>query len=437
MKDEPRGDAEAGSGGDGYGDDDVGDGLASVIAVDRADDIAAICGRLDSAPTYAVVVHAPRGNRQLATELGMRRLVRHAEESGRVMAVATRSSSLANRARQAGVPTSRRPENVRWDSGGHRVIGLGRWSFVSPSFGAWFQYLSIIIVFGVLGAVALAVGPSARVVVSSPTETVTKTVSIRAATQRTEVDVDGLRLPAREVTGIHRLTVALAATGAPVAGSTAKTVSAADVAAATALVEQMKTAETLKQVAQKARPFDAVIVRTVVVTVKPPTIPAVGTAADLLLFEVEIEVKATAIPQDVLEEVARKVLTPPGGGEFVPGSVRAVEDGPTAIDDEGVIIARLAISARFTTGLATGELKDAVKGKSEESAESILRERYGIEEPEVRLSPGWSPWLPRFAFRITVELRGTTDTVGTSSAPGTGTNATPTRTPTPGATASP
>ncbi|HQW51981.1 MAG TPA: hypothetical protein PL082_07985, partial [Tepidiformaceae bacterium] len=81
--------------------------LASVVLVERSEDIAAICGRVDTAPTWAVVIHAPDGNRQLSTELGMRRLVRHGEESGKVVAIATRSSGLASRARQVGIPVSR------------------------------------------------------------------------------------------------------------------------------------------------------------------------------------------------------------------------------------------------------------------------------------------------------------------------------------------
>jgi hypothetical protein len=186
----------------------------------------------------------------------MRRLVRHAEESGRVIAVATGSAALANRARHAGLPVSRRPESVRWDSGGRRVLGIGRWRFVAPSLGVWFQFLSIVVVFGVLAAVALAVGPSADVIVSPPTESVSGTVNIRAAIQRTEVDLENMRLPAREVTGTEVLTIALPATGAAAAGSTTKTVSPADVAAATALVEQLKNSQSLRSLAARARPRD-------------------------------------------------------------------------------------------------------------------------------------------------------------------------------------
>jgi hypothetical protein len=118
--------------------------------------------------------------------------------------------------------------------------------------------------------------------------------------------------------------------------------------------------------------------------------------------------------------------------------VTATEAAPTTIDDEGVIIAKLTITAQFTTGGVTvDQLKDAVKGKSEKHAESILRERYGIQEPEVSLSPGWAPWLPRFAFRINVDLRGTPDISPAGSPAGNGTNAPPTATTTPGATPRP
>ena len=71
------------------------EGLASVVVIERRDDVAGICGRIDTAPTFAVVIHAPRGNRQASTQLGMRRLVRHAEDTGRVIAIATRSLAIA------------------------------------------------------------------------------------------------------------------------------------------------------------------------------------------------------------------------------------------------------------------------------------------------------------------------------------------------------
>ena len=66
----------------------VREDVASVVLVDRAEDVAAVCGRVDAAPTWAVVIHAPEGNRPLGTELGMRRLIHHAQDAGKVIAIA-------------------------------------------------------------------------------------------------------------------------------------------------------------------------------------------------------------------------------------------------------------------------------------------------------------------------------------------------------------
>ncbi|MCC7089117.1 MAG: hypothetical protein IT295_08180, partial [Dehalococcoidia bacterium] len=41
------------------GDERPVESLASVVLVERSEDIAAICGRVDGAPTWAVVIHAP------------------------------------------------------------------------------------------------------------------------------------------------------------------------------------------------------------------------------------------------------------------------------------------------------------------------------------------------------------------------------------------
>jgi hypothetical protein len=97
-----------------------------------------------------VVVHAPGGNRELSREIGMRRLKKHAEDSGRTVAIATPSINLASRARQVRIPCARKPEHVRWDSAGRVVVRLGRSSVLIPPLGRYLQVLLI-------AAVALAV----------------------------------------------------------------------------------------------------------------------------------------------------------------------------------------------------------------------------------------------------------------------------------------
>ena len=184
------------------------DGLASVILIDRRDDLAAICGRIDTAPTYAVVVHAPDGNRQLSTQLGMRRLVRHAEESGRIVAIATASRGLAGRARGANIAVARQPELIRWDSAGRRVARLGPFSLLVPSAG---RYLRLFLIAALIASALVAtvtVGPSADVTVSPPVTRLEERVTLVAARGRESIDFAALKVPATDVESTHIITLA-------------------------------------------------------------------------------------------------------------------------------------------------------------------------------------------------------------------------------------
>ncbi len=189
------------------------DGLASVILIDRREDIGAICGRVDASPTYAVVIHAPRGNRTLSSELGMRRLRRHAEESGKLIAIATRSSGLASRARQIGLPTARRPEHIRWDAPGRRIVRVFGRSLAAPHIGRFAQFLAIVVLAGVVGWLMLAIAPAAELTVVPPTETLTKTIIISAKPGRSGIDFTNFEVPASKVTATQRITLALRTTG--------------------------------------------------------------------------------------------------------------------------------------------------------------------------------------------------------------------------------
>jgi len=153
------------------------EGLASVVLVEPRDDVAAICGRVDTAPTFAVVVHAPKGNRQLSTEIGIRRLARHAEDSGKVVAIATRNGTLRSRARMARIPVARRPEGVRWDSAGRRSVGFGRGRLYLPAMGGAIQVVVLLAIAAGFVALATTVAPSADVEAMPPTETLTRTVT--------------------------------------------------------------------------------------------------------------------------------------------------------------------------------------------------------------------------------------------------------------------
>ena len=188
-------------------------GLASVVQIDRREELAGICGRVDTAPTFAVVIHAPGGNRQLSTELGIRRLQRHADESGKIIAVATPNSALAARARQAGIPVARKPEHVRWDAGGRRVMHVFGHNLRVPRLG---RYVQVLLLFGVALVVlggAVTAAPAATLTVYPPTETITRTITITADPNATGIDFASLKVPAKKVNAKQTITLATRTTG--------------------------------------------------------------------------------------------------------------------------------------------------------------------------------------------------------------------------------
>lgn len=187
--------------------------LASVVRLDPDEDIAAVCGRVDSASTYAVILHAPRGNRALEDELGMRRLLRHAEETGRLVAIATHSRQLAARARQMRIPVARSPEHVDWRSGGRVSLWLFGRSLRIPQLGRYVQLVVILAAaLAVVGAVFTLL-PSARVVAYPPSEPFEIVVSVTARKDAAAIDFATMVVPAREVTAERTITLAVKTTG--------------------------------------------------------------------------------------------------------------------------------------------------------------------------------------------------------------------------------
>jgi hypothetical protein len=496
------------------------EGLASIILVDRDDDVAAVCGRVDTAPTFAVIISAPRGNRSLSTELGMRRLQRHAEEGGRVVAIATRSRSLAARAHLSGVPVAGRAEHVRWDAGGRKVIRLG-WgrSLVIPAFGGAAQLIAIAVVLLVFAALLVTLAPAATISFVPPSETIQKAVTLTASRDRSDVDVARLLVPAKEITGSQTVTLAVPTTGkafVPVqpakaaltltngstrdlrvparaivvgpgvnfeldqdtlvpAGKTAPATATAlqpgkigNVSSGTLKAWQDATlkevtvlnegaasggtdeerqavddrdlvtlrdlaAQLQKSTAVQAKVFadrtkDVVFLNTAKTTVQTgePSV-AVGKPADLVLIDATVTVTALAVTGDTLQSIARGVLTAGrGDGELLPGSVTAVETGARQVNsDDGSVRTEVLMTGQFAASVNRDAIRDAVKGKSVDGARSTLSGRYGIQDSEVHLSPGWAPWLPRFGFRIDVSYRSPAASSADVKAQGQPANATP------------
>ena len=474
--------------------------IASVVPIGRHEEIDGVCGRIDAAPTLAIVLHAPGGNRAMVEELGMRRVLRHVEASGRVFAIATRSGALARRARELRVPVASDPHRVHWRSGGKIVVRLGPSTLLLPPFGRYGPYVLLgLFVLAILAGLWTA-GPSATVTVYPRTETVTGLAVVRASPRVDTVDLETLTLPATVVAIERDILLAVPATGSitvgvsaatatlvltnptdapvtvpagsvifalpgfvaftfdeavtvPAGGELAAAVTARDAGAAgnveAGAVAQWRSRtlaaltatnpqpasggadETLSavdpadilaletlaaEIAENnppgallvsARPRHAVIVRSAAATVTlgPPS-AASGTPAGTVFMEVSTRIEALAIPPHALEALARSLLSAPEGfGELVPGTVVAVETGAQEQDHpDGSFTVELRLSAGFPEAPSAAVIEDIVSGRSASAAESELWSRYGIDDVEIDLTPGWAPRLPRFGFRIDVEF---------------------------------
>lgn len=148
----------------------------SVVTVERDDDIPSICGKIDTAKHLRVVLVAPRGNAVMERELlGARLVRRHADRTGREIALITRNRRLAQRARGERIPVMASLDGR--PVGAFRIAVGGR-QVTLPQ--------TRRLVGGVVGAVAAAAGLLAALAYF-PTATVTAYPTMRAVSQPVEV----------------------------------------------------------------------------------------------------------------------------------------------------------------------------------------------------------------------------------------------------------
>jgi hypothetical protein len=468
--------------------------------VGRHEPIDGICGRIDAAPSLSVVLHAPSGNRAMSEELGMRRVARHVESSGRRFAVATRSGVLARRARAQGVPVSSNPRHVHWGSGGRVVVRLGFATLLVPPFGRYAQYVALTLFILAVAAALYTAGPSATVRVYPDTRTLEGVAVVRASSRVDAIDLERRMLPADTISLERSVLLAVPTTGEAIQGVTAATatltlrnptgsavavpagavifsvpdfvafefdipvtvpaggdafapvtarspgsegnvaadaitqwrsadladltatnaepasggadeprraVAVADIRALESLADEIAAGPPPASLLANARPGYGIIVRSATITVvlgQPSAEP--GTAADAVFMEVQTTVEALAIAPEVLESLARSILAGPEEEiAFIPGTVLAVETGERQIDHpDGSYTSELRLTVEAPRGASLAEIEDAVGGLSPGAAEAELGTRYGIDDVEIDLTPGWAPRLPRFGFRLDVQF---------------------------------
>jgi hypothetical protein len=201
LKDQPLSDEELDA--EEYGDEDaharafLAGGAFATVAIDRYDDLPAIFGKIDSAPSPRVALVAARGNHELQRALSMRRLQRHLDLTGKDLILVTRSRALRLRAREEALPAVGNLRRVNFHTYGRDGLRLGPLTIPLPSFGAVVGLL--VLIAAVLGAAAVVFWfvPKAQVSVFLPTTAAQETFNIVLDGQATTVNVETGTIPAR------------------------------------------------------------------------------------------------------------------------------------------------------------------------------------------------------------------------------------------------
>jgi hypothetical protein len=474
---------------------------ASVVHVDRDDDIASILGKVDTAPTSAVVLSV-RSNRTLTSELGMRLLERHGQVTGRRIAIATPSWSIRNRARQAGLPVSVSTKHISWDRP-RAAVAFGEMALPIPGMTTIVQIFFIIGALLAMLALAVTMAPAATVTVYPATEPITRTVRVTANTANTVVDPTALTVPAERTTTTTTYNFPYGTTGqAEVADQRAQaSLSLTNTAGATVTVPNgtlfrtadsglafeliqevdIEPGETVRGTARAQEPGAAGNVPAGSITVVPaefaasiivtneedaiggsqtsaravtqadvdgarlalraaldlPEVrqqiavgavgegafddliqvdilnvsfqPEVGEASPYVFLFSQLSISGVIVDEEALIELARAVLARGPEGETLVVLEDTVEVRNlqliSADIESGILTFDMTAAGRVAQGVDEASIEGAIMGKSEADAQTEVNRRVlGERSAEVSISPGFFPWVPRFGFRIDIEV---------------------------------
>jgi hypothetical protein len=185
----------------------------AAVAIRRDDDLAAIFGKIDAADSPRVALVAPRGNQLLSRQLGMRRLQRHLDLSGKDLILVTRSRVLRVRAREEGVPAVKHLRKVDFERRGRGGLQLGWVTLRLPTLGALLA-VGVFVLSMVLGALVLFwYVPTATVTVFVPAQTIGDTIDLVVDPRASEVNVAKGIVPGRRREITIRRTIPGPATG--------------------------------------------------------------------------------------------------------------------------------------------------------------------------------------------------------------------------------
>ena len=381
--------------------------------VRRDDTLTAIFGKIDAADSPRVALVAHHGNDELATPLGMRRLRRYVDRSGKDVMIVTRSRAIHARAREVGLAVVGNLKRVDFERYGRTGISIGGTLVPLPGLGTLLRLAAILIALVAIGAAGLLYLPEATITLYptlTPQRYNASVTLIAAATGPLGAGQLAAQRHSTTVTRqvlfpVHGTTTIKAPDGSDqqVAAPTDD-----DIQQATAFAQQVLLDAGRTDLASRF-PNETFVKQSATLSAFTSKASAkAGEPADLLRITASGQVTMLSADNDTLRGLLEKALRPTTSRQqmFVPETFRASVLSAGQYDKEnsqiGVVF---SLEESTTLAFSTAALRNAVAGKSRAGAEQAIGERVDQAAPvRIRLTPGWAPWLPRFANRITVRI---------------------------------
>lgn len=388
----------------------------ATILVERNDSLATVCGKLDTTRLSQVAVLVPRGNAELSRAIGMRLLMRHAELTGKDIVLVGGGLAIRQRARAEGQAHVRRERSVRFDAVMRPALQLGGLDLGLPSA----SVVGTSLILGVLAVLAfIAIFwylPVATVTLYPPSTPVDAEQLVTLDTQQNHLNASGFVIPAvRQQMSVSR-TVFVPTTGdaSPNAAAGARgaqhTVADADSRAAQALAPAALRDQALHDLQSRYGSAQVFYPETAQVQVRSIEQPQQsGDAADFLEVTYRGSVSMLGVQSADLHQVFVGLLQRklPRDRQLIDSSLtlRSLKLGPFDRDADKLPV-QVRAEAGSTQAFDTSHLKSALEGKSARDAvQAIGLQMDSARRPELRLTPGWVPWLPHTAGHIHFDIR--------------------------------
>lgn len=385
----------------------------AATVIHREDTLTAIFGKLDAADSPRVALVAPRGNAELAKTLGMRRLRRYVDMTGKDVMLVTHSGAIRSRAREVGlaaVGNIRKVDFERYGRGGMRVGGV---IVPLPGLGLFLRLTAFALVVAGLSAVVLLYLPKASVQVYPQLQSLTDTPDVT-------LTADAATGKPGEVPAHRRSQTITRTVQFPVHGQTTvkgpdgndqnvPAPSDDDIKAAGAFAQQVlldQGRQTLQErykgetLFQQSAILSALDVKTNVKAGEAAELLDVTASAQVTMLSADNDALRSVLEQDLKAKVDRNQM-------FVPETFKStVVSAGTFDKNNNRLPVRLNLTESSTRAFSVSRLQKALAGKNRTDAQQAIVDRVDLTQPaRIKLEPGWAPWLPRFTSRIAVSVR--------------------------------